>query len=325
MATLIHVLIFACSVAIIWFFAGVLIDSVGRIAHRFNMTGFLTSFFVLGFLTSLSEISVAINATIQGVPVISVGNLLGASFVLLMFVIPLLSVIGNGIDLKNTISKGHLALALAVVFLPALLVMDGTVTKGEGLLSLLVYGCLLYVMYRQRGSFSKEPPVMMRGDVIKGGKMTLRDLGRVVIAAVAVFAASKLLVEQAVYFSSAFGIPASIVGIILLSVGTNIPELVVVARAILKRHKDIAFGDYIGSAAVNTFIFGALASVNGQFSFDPGAFSVLAALTFSGFLFFYAFAQSNARIARLEGIILLAFYACFLVFYISNLASGLVR
>ena len=139
MDTLVHLLIFIVSIGIVWFFADVLIQAVSRISRRYCKSGFFTAFFILGFLTSISELSVAVNAHAALVPGVSVGNLIGASFVLLLFIVPMLALLGKGIRLNAAASKGTLALMLGAIGLPALLVIDGTVTRTEGLLAILIY------------------------------------------------------------------------------------------------------------------------------------------------------------------------------------------
>ena len=115
MSVLVHVIIFFASIAIVWFFAGILIDSVNSIARRYCRTGFFTAFFILGALTSISEFSVATNAALAGVPAVAVGNLVGASFVILLFVVPLLAAAGGGIVFNSAVSKRNLILMLLAI------------------------------------------------------------------------------------------------------------------------------------------------------------------------------------------------------------------
>lgn len=311
--TLVNVLVFFSSIAIVWYFAGVLIESVHHLARRFNKTGFTTAFFLLGFLTSIGEFSVAINASLEGVPEVSVGNLIGASFVVLLFIVPLLAVLAGKIELKNTLSRKNLILALATIALPALLVMDGGVSWVEGLLALLVYATLVFSIYRQKIE-SPEPPQAQQ--TFDKKRSLLADLGRIVGGGVMIFLASRILVDQAVFFSVLLGAPVSLVGLVLLSLGTNVPEFVVAIRSVLKKRSDVAFGDYIGSAAVNTFIFGLLAIANGAFLFNAGETSSTTALLVVGLVFFAFFARSENRLTRREGATLLLFYVAFVAFQV---------
>ncbi|MBI2052711.1 MAG: sodium:calcium antiporter [Candidatus Ryanbacteria bacterium] len=313
MQTSAHVFTFLFSTAIVWFFAGMLIESVDRVAKRFHKTGFSVAFFVLGVLTSLSEISVAINATIDRVPQVSVGNLVGASFVVLLFIIPFLAIGGNGINLKHTISKSNMMLAWAVIVLPAFLVIDGHVTRIDGITALIAYSWLIRAIHRQR-ELKK-----VSGNVLEQKGALLLDALKIVIGAGAIFIAGRFLVEQAVYFSVLLDVPSSLIGLILLSVGTNVPEFVIAARSILKKHKDIAFGDYIGSAAANTPIFGLLALMNGGFLLEPSQFFITTVLMVIGLFSINLFARTRGTISRKEGLVLILFYVVFLLVQLASI------
>jgi len=316
--TLVNVFVFLCSIAIVWYFAGVLIESVTHLARRFNKTGFTTAFFLLGFLTSIGEFSVAINATLEGVPGVSVGNLIGASFVVLLFIVPLLAVLAGRVELRNTLSKRNLILALATVALPALLVIDGSVTRIEGLFALLVYATMVFSIYRQK---AERPDAIAEAKPFEKKRSLMADIGRIVGGGVMIFFASRVLVDQAIFFSLLLGAPTSLVGLVLLSLGTNVPEFVVAIRSVLKNRSDVAFGDYIGSATVNTFIFALLALVSGRFLFDAGETAGTTVLLVIGLILFAIFARSESSLSRREGSILLLFYFVFLGLQIAALVG----
>lgn len=318
MAAIVHVIIFLASLAIVWFFAGVLVESVSRIARRNCHTGFFTAFFILGFLTSISEFSVALNSSLAGVPGVSAGNLIGASFVLLLLVVPLLAVLGRGIRLNKAVSPKILILLLLTIALPALLVLDGNVTRVEGILAMLAYATVAFALYRSREPIRACEP---EGDEIARVRSLFVELGRILVGAVAIFAAAYFLVEQTVYFASFLNVPSSLIGLLLLSLGTNIPELVIAARAILSRKSDVAFGDYLGSAAMNTFAFGLLAATAGSFVVEASEFIIAAVLLASGLALLYRFARSGRVVTRREGMILLAFYLAFLAVQFYNLTT----
>ena len=121
------------------------------------------------------------------------------------------------------------------------------------------------------------------------------------------------LVDQAVYFAAALRVPSSLMGLILLSLGTNVPELVIAARSILKQHKEIAFGDYVGSAAANTLIFGFLPLGSGVFLLERQEFLATGLIMLAGTFLLYLFAQSRQHISRKEGCVLLLLYIIFLI------------
>lgn len=325
MPILTHSLLFLLSFGVVWFFAGILIDAIDRVARRFHQSGFTVAFFILGFLTSISELSVAVNSSLEGQPQISAGNLIGASLVILLLIIPFLAVSGEGISLRHTLSRKILALALGIIIVPAFFVLDGDVTRLEGVLILLLYGTLIYSL---RGKKASALKTIKEVDftIVHKKHTTAKDAVKILIGAAFIFAAGHILVEEAVYFSALLGVPGSLIGLILLSIGTNVPELVIAIRSIYKKHKDIAFGDYLGSAVANTAIFGFLPLLNGPFLVEAGEFLTTFFLMLAGLVLFYIFSGTRQSISRKEGFALLFVYLVFItvqIFTLVNLSKTL--
>lgn len=99
----------------------------------------------------------------------------------------------------------------------------------------------------------------------------------------------------------------------MLSLGTNLPELSVGIRSLSSGKKEIAFGDYIGSAAANTAIFGVLTVVNKSDVIIPDHFFQRFIFIAAGLGLFYFFSRSKNNISRGEGLILLLVYILFLL------------
>ncbi|PIP14976.1 hypothetical protein COW98_00745 [Candidatus Roizmanbacteria bacterium CG22_combo_CG10-13_8_21_14_all_35_9] len=85
---IIHLVFYLASFLIIWYCSGIIISLVDRFSHRLKLSSFSVSFFLLGILTSIPEFSIGINSIINQTPDIFIGNLLGSSLILFIFVIP---------------------------------------------------------------------------------------------------------------------------------------------------------------------------------------------------------------------------------------------
>lgn len=317
MALFEHLLLFLLSAGIIWFFAGLLIESINSVAKRFNQSGFTMAFFVLGFLTSISEISVMVNSSINGTPQVSAGNLVGASIVILLFIVPLLAIVGNGIRLNNTLHHKNLAIALFAAGLPALLLLDGSLNVREGVICLMLYITLLYGIRKQHETMPKIIEAV-EGSLVAKSQASAMDAAKITIGALFIFGAGHILVKEAVFFANILSVPSSIIGLLVLSIGTNIPELVIAVRSIIKKHTEIAFGDYLGSAVTNTVIFGFLPVLNGSFTVESSEFVITAVLTTIGFTGFYIASKSRNKISKQEGYWLLSVYGLFLLIQLIN-------
>lgn len=312
-----HITLFVLSAAIVWFFGGRMVDAIIRIAQRFGQSRFTAAFFILGFITSISELSVMINATLERAPQISAGNLAGASVVIFLLIIPLLAIGSGGIKLRHTLTATRLAASLVAVVLPVILLADGVATINEGVLCILGYITLLYFMRPQNHVARYDAAHTTNIAPFDDMKALLRDVLNIIGGGVVIFIASRILIDETGYFSVLLGVTGSFIGLLVLSIGTNVPELVIALRSVQKKSTDIAFGNYLGSALTNTAIFGLLPVLNGRFFVNTNEFIVSSIILSAGALAMYIFAQSDRTITRSEGWSLATLYAVFLVIQVA--------
>lgn len=314
-----HIITFAAAIAAIWFFAGLIVESVDKISTTLKKSAFIVGFFLLGFLTSLGESSVAINSIIQGAPQVSAGNLVGASFVLLIFIVPLLAVAAGKVQMNKIFDGLKLAYILFVIAIPSLFIIDGSLTMTEGVAVLIFIVGLLWII----GKGNINPPIEeQREEALKANKKSpFFDITKILFSALVIFFSGNLLVSEAVWFADVLNAPPSLVGMLLLSIGTNIPEIAIALRSVIKNRADVALGNYLGSATMNALTFGLLAIIAGPFSLEQGPVIVACVFTILGFVLFYIFMKSKNQMSRKEGIVLLFVYAAFLIINIYNIST----
>ena len=253
-------------------------------------------------------------------PQVSAGNLLGASLVILLLIIPLLAVLGNGIPMMRVMQQGNMVLLLGIVLLAPLLAIDGNVTVTEGIVMILLYFTLTYRLQKKQPADVTAAKALKLTEkaLIHKRIATAHDTVKIAVGIVMIFIAGSVLVDESVYFARLLHIPISIIGLLVLSIGTNIPEIVIAVRCVIGRHKDIAFGDYMGSTAANTLIFGILVIANGSFPIEPSEALLTFVIFAVGCTLFYVFSKSKGDFSRKEGAILVALYVLFLCFQITN-------
>lgn len=315
-----HIALFLFSGVLIWFCAGRLIDSVTRLAQGFRQSAFITAFFVLGLITSIGEFSVMLNSTLEGVPEISAGNLVGGKILIFLFIIPFLAInTRGGVVVKHSLTNRRLLMTLATITLPVLFLSNGTVSILEGFMCLIAYAGVAYLM-RPSGSIDAIAESVRDGNVA-GVFSIMKHIAIVVVGSMLIFFAGGILVEETVFLSGAFGIPSSIIGLLVLAVGTNIPELTIVVRSVQKRQAEIAFGNYIGATMTTTALFGVLAIMNGPFTVEIAQFATSLIVFAVGLILFYIFSRTNNTLSRAEGFIMLGLYAVFVFIEMSIAAS----
>lgn len=308
-----NIFLYLLSFVAIWLGAGLIIRSVDRIARKLKLSTFAISFFILGILTSVPEIGVSFNAISEGRPDIFVGTLVGGVVVIFLFIIPLLAILGRGISINHQLSQRNLILTLAVIAVPSLLVIDQKVTNLEGAVMIIFYLILFYVIQRKHGIFDKRET-----EVLEMKAYSFKDLVKVASGIGLVFVSSDYIVDQTIVFSEVLKIPAFYISLVVLAIGTNLPELSLAVRAIISGKKDIAFGDYLGSAAANTLLFGIFTILNDGEVLTVNNFLTTAIFLVFGLGLFYFFSKSDKNITIKEGAILLGLYVVFLIYELSK-------
>jgi len=302
-----HLLIYLLSFVGIWIGSGIAIKSVERLSRTLRISSFSVSFLILGVFTSIGELSVGVNSILKNDPEIYVGNLIGASIVLFMLIIPLLAITGRSIQIPDKFKGRNLPMSLLVVAMPAILVLDGQIGKTDSLIALGLFVILLISIGAKRGIISQLKSFNPQSGVRVG-----KELIKIILAVGVIFVASKFVVDQSLYFSKILNVSPFFISLIFIAVGTNIPELSLVVRSIFMKNKQVAFGDYIGSAVFNTFLLGMLTLIYNKTVFLTNSYVVSLVFLVVGLVAFYYFARTKHSISRLEGLFLLALYLLFL-------------
>ena len=289
--------------------AEIIVKSVGSLASRLHISTFVLSFFVLGFLTSLPELSVGLNAVYTGQPDIYAGNMTGASIVLFLFVIPILAIFGNGITLTRQLPPKKLILSILTIITPFLLLLDGHLSLFDAFVAIAAYFILISSVKNKRRLFRRVVRTKTKNLSFNPGM----ELFRVILGAGLIYLSSRVLVDRTIFFTQFLNLPIYLVSFIVLAVGTNLPELFIALKSVLNHQKDIAFGNYIGSAAVNTLFIGVLTFLNGPFSVSGRTLWLNFLIFAFGLFVFYRFSRSKNNISRPEGFFLLGLYLLLVV------------
>lgn len=301
------IIIYVGAFLAIWAGAGFIISAVDKLSRKLHISSFAMSFFVLGILTSMPEFAVGLTSISEGNPEIFVGTLLGGVMVLFLFVIPLLAIFGRGIKLNHDLGTYNIALCLVIIAAPALMILDKKLTNSEGLLLLLLYSVLLFVIQSKHGIFDRKNARAMQ---LKA--YSLIDIFKILGGVALVFIASHIIVDKTIYFAQILRVSPFYISLIGLSFGTNLPELFLAIRAIISGKKEIAFGDYLGSAAANTLLFGVFTLLTQGEILTVNRFIIPFLFITGGLSLFFYFTRTKNDISRKEGVALLGLYGLFL-------------
>jgi cation:H+ antiporter len=295
------------SIVGIWLGSGLIIKNAIRLAKRIHVPPFILSFFLLGFLTSSSEIVIAISSYLKNEPEISAGNLLGGIIILFLFLIPLLAIILKKTQLNHNYSKPLFLINIILLTLPGIFLLDKNFSVEESII--LITGCLLIFGIFTLRNISKESKEIFNQKQFKRLEI---QLFYIVLGTIILVLSSDCLVKETLKIAHSLNVDPFLISILVLSVGTNLPEISLAIKSVLKGRKDIALGNYMGSALFNVLILGSLGAVNGGINISSDFKWTFIIMT-TGLVSFLILMLTKNSLSRKEGFFLLLFYIIFIL------------
>ena len=110
------------------------------LADKIKVRKMVVAALLVALSTSLPELFVGILSALEGQPEISLGNVLGSNVANLSLVIGGAALVSGSVSVVGDFMKKELVAAFLAGCLPILLVMDGNLTRLDGLLLLGAYG-----------------------------------------------------------------------------------------------------------------------------------------------------------------------------------------
>src|SRR3990172_6627790 len=131
------------------------VKSVSNIAVYFRFTEFFISFVIAGFISTMPEFFIGVNSALRGVPEIGLGTLFGSNIADLTLVIGAMALVGRQIKIDSAIVKNNLHF-LVVTSLPVLLMLDGRLSKDDGLFLVLAFLFYISKLFEKEKMFRKN-------------------------------------------------------------------------------------------------------------------------------------------------------------------------
>ena len=128
--------------------AQVVVKNLLHFAKALSWNTFITGFLILGVMSSTPEFFVGVNSAIDGTPQLSLGNLIGASLVLLTLITGITAAYTGGISLSRTFPWSEVVIMDAVILSPLLLLLDRSLTRVDALILLSAWGIYAWRLYK---------------------------------------------------------------------------------------------------------------------------------------------------------------------------------
>jgi cation:H+ antiporter len=258
---------------------------------------------LLGLITSLPELSVGINATIDRATALSVGNLLGGVIVMLGLILGV-SLLLN----KKIATDGRLASLIPtvlVIFSPILFGVDGKYGLLDGLAMIGLYVGLIFYLYHLN-HFSNHKHIEITNSNRVGKSIVLAIVG-----IIGVLVASHWIIGITLDLLNYIQVNQLVIGLVVFSIGTNLPEISIAITSLRKKSSELSLSHLLSSSFTNVLVLGVLALLRPIIFDTNSAFWIVAIFLGVILTLFAYFYHSGKKMDRREGLILLIAYVLF--------------
>lgn len=295
----------------------ILIGALNSLSQNSRLSKFGLTSFLMAFATSLPEFFVSVAAALEKKPSLALGNVLGSNIADLSLVIGGAAIIGGSIGIVGDFLFKDILYVFIAGFLPLLMLLDGRLTRIDGLLLLATYGVYNFTVLQGRERVKKRVGLrkfLQRLNHLARGANT--QIAWIFFGTALLIFSADGIVRTAGLVAQNFHLPLILVGLFLVAIGTSLPELSFEIAAVRKKQVAMVFGDLLGSIAANsTLILGVVALIS-PIILDGGFkvyfWAILAFLLI--FLTFWFFVRTKKKLERWEGLILVLIYLAFMVF-----------
>jgi len=279
------------------------------VARHYNVSDFFIGVTVLAIGSDLPEILVSVNAALRQLEGeqtanLIVGNALGSCFGQFGLVMGLAGLFGQlTLPLRQVLRHGGILLGAMVLL--AFVGFDGLVTRWEGAVLVAAFATYLVMLIREEGAFENigSPP---RAQMIRVWVLLLFGLALIVVS-------SELIVRTALTLARNWDIDQSYIGIVIIGVGTSLPELIISIGAIMRSRVTLSVGNLVGSNILDVLLPIGIAGLIVPIEFASSLLRLDVPILFALCLLVIIFLRLPQGVRKPQASVLLLSYSAYLV------------
>ena len=285
-----------------------LVRGASRLAARFNVPPLIIGLTIVGFGTSTPELLVSLQAAFDGLPGISIGNVVGSNTANILLILGVAGIIAPPItDFMNM--RRDLFWMLGAALAMPIIIASGYVGRLEGLL--LLTGLIIYLGLSFR-AMRNDPTETLPSDV-----NLLHAAGFTIAGLIAVMVGAKFLVESSTIIARHLGVSEAMIGLSIVAIGTSLPELATTVAAAIKGEREIALGNIIGSNIFNILAILGLTGLIIPIPVDPRFMSFDVPVMIGATLLTLGLIYVWGKISRIAGVLMILAYIVYITIGVS--------
>lgn len=293
--------------------ADLFVEGSSKIAKALRIPSLIIGLTLVSMGTSAPEASVSINAAINDLNDLSIGNIVGSNIFNTLFIVGV-SALFTPLVISKEMKKYDIPIMIGIYVLLILFSFVISPLKLDIIESIILIlsfvSYIVFLIYRAK----KNPPQEENTEDEKKPSI-IKNIIFAIIGLAAIIFGGDLVVDNASEIAIKLNMGESLVGLTIVAVGTSLPELVTSVIASIKKENDIALGNVVGSNIFNiVFILGSSSMISSLTLSESGLFDMIVMLV-SGVIIM-AFSLFSKNIKKWQGILIFMLYVIYLTLII---------
>lgn len=220
--------------------ADLLVKGGSVLAHRLKVSPLVIGLLIAGIGSSIPEFATSFIGNLVNHPNISLGVIIGSNIFNMLFILGF-SALFTEIKFKPHWVDRDLFLNVIVILISLFFMFTNyQISRIEGLLMFLFFLFWIYLVLKHKKDEIEEKQEWQFIALPLSGLMVVGGLLGTIFG-------GKLVVDGAQVIAQELGVLESVVALIIIGVGTSLPEFVITLVAALKKESALALGNVIGS------------------------------------------------------------------------------
>jgi len=299
----------------LWFGTEITIRGAITVAARLGVSEFIVGVAILAIGSDLPELAIAVDGALKNLHVgdtsdVIVGTALGSSLGQIGFVLGVAALLSY-LTLPHGTVYRHGSVLLGSVVLLGVFGLDGWVSQTEGLALVTVYIIYFVALFGDRNKKASHEDE-------EGAISMLTAWSYLLVGLIIIMVSAELTVNGAIAVAAALEISEAFVAVIIIGLGTSLPELSISVGAAIKGRARMSVGNLIGSNVFDTLVPVGVAAMISGLRFDPNLLRYEVPFLFVLSLIVLVFFVRKRGIQKGEAVTVLALYCGYVLLKFSS-------
>ena len=301
-------------IVMLYFGSDWLVDGAKKLALRLGIAPFVIGITVLAFGSSAPEAVTSIVSRAN--PEIIIGNVIGSNIANIGLCIGLAAIL-NPMVAKYASMRFEIITMVVSVSLITLMGLAGFIGLVDGIILIsLLLAFVLSVYFLKRGDKDSQATYTSEIDDVeidRSTKKLILWIGMCIVGLVLLYFGARFFVDGATELARILGISELMIGLIVVAIGTSLPELCISLMASFRGENELAVSNIVGSNIFNSFFVLGIGAVLVDIPVLDSTlmFHMPVMIGLSVLMFLFVFRKN--RISKLSGAVLLTIYVAYIV------------